>query len=61
MLIYLTNIVEATTGEASLTGISSIVAMLADASLTRSLSGDEFRKIFVEEIKCYERGEGPLL
>ena len=47
---------EATTGEASLTGLASIVSMLANASLTKRASGDTFRKIIVDELKMYEKG-----
>lgn len=50
-------VVEATVGEADLVGISSVVAMLASAKATKALGHNSFWKVFVDELKCFERGK----
>lgn len=49
--------VEATTGEADLTGLSTLVSMLANASLTKSNEGDKFRCVIVDSLRQYQKGD----
>ena len=48
--------VEATTGEASLTGLSSLIIMLANAVGTKSIGDDAFWRILIKELLRFERG-----
>lgn len=40
-----------------MTGLSTLVTMIANATLTKSSAGDTFRKVFVDSLRLYERGE----
>lgn len=56
LIIYYV-LVEATVGEANLCGISSVVAMLASAVATKAIGYNAFWKVFVDELKLFERGK----
>lgn len=49
-------VVEATTGDASLSGISTLMMMLADGNATKSLGRDQFWSIIVKDLNRLERG-----
>ena len=48
---------EAATGEASLTGLASLVVMLADSVGVKHFGGEAYWKLFVEELRNFERGK----
>lgn len=47
---------EAATGEASLTGLSSLIMMIADANGVKELGGDAYWRAMVDEICRFEEG-----
>lgn len=51
---------EATTGESLMTGLSTLVVMLADANGTKSLGGDQYWRTTIDALKIFEKGNVTL-